>query len=603
MDKKIFKLDYNLIGAVLIALLFFIGASSYNFLTQRDGLVKWNSPDETANYFFTKRYASGEELAKFEPANILASDLVLPRSLRSDNGWLKPVSFLGIILIYGQIAALTSIALIPYLTPFFGALGIIIFYLLMKRLFSKRIALMSSFLLAVFPVYLYYSVRSMFHNVLFVVLSLAGFYFLSLTLDKYCSYKVKPKIISWKIPANVLWGWLAVFLSGAFFGLAVITRSSELLWLMPVWGLVLLFYGWRLGLSRILLFLAGLSLGLLPAFYYNQILYQAPFFGGYGEMNRSIIDISAAGAELVQKTAQSQFATYQEIFDKIFKNIFFFGFHPGQSLEMFRYYVLDMFPWLAYLSAFGLLSLITLNWPKPKKKYIIYVIVWAVLSAILILYYGSWRFSDNPNVGNHTIGNSYTRYWLPIYLMAIPLACLTIELALKIFFYIFRKKNGYRLLISGGAAIIVAIIAINSLNFLMFGSEEGLIYLYYNMQADRAIGQKVYNNTPAEAIIMTQYHDKVLFPERRVIMGVISEEPYYKYLAKLLKHYPVYYFNFDLKPAALQYLNAGKMAKYGMKIDLVKNVDKQFSLYKLSEATTTMPVINVKTKQIKNVKK
>lgn len=128
----------------------------------------------------------------------------------------------------------------------------------------------------------------------------------------------------------------------------------------------------------------------------------------------------------------------------------------------------------------------------------------------------------------------------------------------------------------------------------MFGSEEGVIYLYYNMQADRAIGQKVYDNTPAEAIIMTQYHDKVLFPERRVIMGVISEEPYYQYLAKLLKHYSVYYFNFDLKPAALQYLNDGKMAKYGMKIELIKNVDKQFSLYKISEATTTPIIKNVK---------
>lgn len=591
MDKKIFKFDYNLLGAILIALLFFIGASSYNFLTQRDGLVKWNSPDETANYYFAKRYATGAELAKFEPANVSGGDLVLPRSLRSDNGWLKPVSFLGIILIYGKIAALTSISVIPYLTPFFGALGIIIFYLLLKRLFSKRIALMSAFLLAVFPVYLYYSIRSMFHNVLFTVLTLTGFYFLSLALDKARSYKLRPKFISWKIPANVSWGWLLIFFSGVFFALAVITRTSELLWLLPIWAFILLFYGRRIGLSRILLFLAGLSLGLLPALYYNQILYQSPYFGGYGEMNRSISDISQAGAQLVQNTAKIQMFAYQEIFDKIFKNIFFFGFHPGQSLEMFRYYVIEMFPWLAYLSAFGLIALVTLNWPKPRKKYIIYVIIWAVLSAILILYYGSWRFSDNPNAGSHTIGNSYTRYWLPIYLMAIPLASLAIELALKIFFYIFRKKNGYRILISGGAAIIVFLIAINSLNFLMFGSEEGLFNLYYNMKVDRELGQKVFENTEDEAIVMTQYHDKVLFPERRVIMGTINEEPYYKFLATLLKNYPVYYFNFSLKPEGVKYLNDGKMAKYGMKIELVKRVNKQFSLYKISKAV----IINVKT--------
>lgn len=590
MDKKIIKFDYNILGAIVIALLFFVATSSFNFFTQKNNLVKWNSPDETANYFLAKRYATGEELAKFVPANIVANDLVRPRSLRSDNGWLKPVSFLGIILIYGEIAAWTSVAVIPYLTPFFGALGIIIFYLLLRRLFNKRIALMSAFLLAVFPVYFYYSVRSMFHNVLFTVLALTGFYFIVLALDKACSYEIKPKLISWKIPVNVLRGWLLIFLSGLFFGLAVITRSSELLWLLPVWGLIIIFYGRRVGISRFFLFLVGLVLGLLPALYYNQILYQSPFYGGYGEMNRSISDISQAGAQFVQKTAQINISAYREIFDKIFKNIFFFGFHPGQSLEMFRYYVIEMFPWLTYLAALGLLGLITLNWPKPRRKYLVYVLMWAILSAILILYYGSWRFSDNPNAGSHTIGNSYTRYWLPIYLMAIPLASLTIELALKIFFFFFRKKRIQRVLISGGAAIAVFFIAVSSINFLLFGSEEGLAYLYYNMKSDREIGQIVFNKTQQDAVIMTQYHDKVFFPERQVIMGVITEEPFYKYLDQLVKYYPVYYFNFSLKPEAVKYLNDGRLAKYGLKLELVKQANKKFSLYKISKNTQ----INVK---------
>lgn len=585
MDKKLFKLDYGLLGAIVIALLFFIGTSSYNFLTQRNGLVKWNSPDETGNYFFTKRYSLGSEIAKFEPANIAANDLVRPRSLRSDNGWLKPVSFLGIILIYGEIASITSVDIIPYLTPLFGALGIIVFYLLLKRLFSKRIALMAAFLLAVFPVYVYYSVRSMFHNILFTVLAMTGFYFLCVALDKKNSYHLsKPKFLSWKIPNNILIGWLMIFLGGVFSGLAAITRSSELLWLLPVWFIFLVLYGRRIGFSRLLLFLGGLLLGLLPALYYNQILYQSPFYGGYGEMNRSIADISHAGAQLVQQTAKINTSAYQQIFDKIFTNVFFFGFHPGQSLEMFRYYVLEMFPWLSYLAAGGLLVLAALNLPKPKRRYFAYVLIWAVLSAILILYYGSWRFSDNPNVGSHTIGNSYTRYWLPVYLMAIPLACLVIEMALKVFFYLFRKKNGYRLLISGCSAVIVFLIGVNWLNFVMFGSEEGIIYLYHNMNSDRAIGKIVLESTPPEAVIMTQYHDKVVFPERSVIMGIISEEPYYPYLSRLLKHYPVYYFNFHLKPEAVKYLNDGKMARHGMKMELVKKVDKQFSLYKLSEA-------------------
>jgi len=130
MNKKFFKTDFYLVAVALIALVFFVGTSSYNFVTQKDGTVKWNSPDETANYYFAKSYATDHTLSKFEPANVVAGDLVIPRSLRSDNGWIKPVSFLGIILIYGEIGSLTSPAVIPYLTPFFGALGIIFFYLL-----------------------------------------------------------------------------------------------------------------------------------------------------------------------------------------------------------------------------------------------------------------------------------------------------------------------------------------------------------------------------------------------------------------------------------------------------------------------------------------
>jgi hypothetical protein len=328
-----------------------------------------------------------------------------------------------------------------------------------------------------------------------------------------------------------------------------------------------------------------LLLGLLPALYYNQILYSSPLYGGYGEMNRSISDISAAGAELVNQ-ATHQIPAYQEIFDKVFKNVFFFGFHPGQSLEMFRYYVLDMFPYLAGLSALGLLGLITLNFPKPRRKYLVYVLVWASLSAILILYYGSWRFSDNPS-GNHTIGNSYTRYWLPIYLMAIPLAAVTIELVLKIFFYFFRKHHSYRILVSGSAAVVVFLMAINSLNFLVFGPEEGLINLYYNMQTDRAMGRLVIDNTSNEAIIMTQYHDKVFFPERRIIMGTITEEQYYPELYKLLKYYPVYYFNFSFTPAAVDYLNNGRLAKQNLKIELIKQTSAKFSLYKVSKVIKT----------------
>lgn len=583
MLRKRWKFDFNLLSAIIVALVFFAGASSYNFITQKDGTVKWNSPDETANYYFAKSFATSHTLSKFEPADVVANDLVIPRSLKSENGWLKPVSFLGIILIYGEIGSLTSPSVIPYLTPFFGALGIIFFYLLIKRLFNKRIALMSAILLAIFPVYLYYSVRSMFHNVLFLVLCIIGFYYLVRALDKKYSYISRPKFISWKIPGNVLGGWLFIFLAGLFIGLAVMTRASELLWLAPVLGIVILFYGRRIGLSRLLLFAGGVLLGLLPDFYFNQILYQSPFYGGYGEMNRSLVDISSAGSALVKSTMTAQLSAYQEIFTRIFKNIFFFGFHVGQSWEMFRHYVVDMFPWLTALAGLGTLGLFVLNFRKPKKKYIAYILIWVVLSVILVLYYGSWRFTDNPNTASFTIGNSYTRYWLPMYLMAIPLVALAIDLWFKLIFYIFRRHSSYKTLVASSSMVVVFFIAVYSLNFLAFGSEEGLVYLYYNTRVDEKLGQLVFAATPPNAIIVTRYHDKVLFPERKVMVGVMDEEKYYPFVASLVKYYPMYYFNFSYTPAAVEYLNNGRLGKYGLRMDLVENTGNRFALYKISK--------------------
>jgi len=175
----------NLVIVSLLALIFFFATSSFNYFTQDKNYTKWTSPDETANYFFSKRLSQTGDLAYFDPAAVLGDNLVMPRSLRSDSGWVKPVSFLGIILTYGTIGSWLGIAVIPFLTPFFAALGIIIFYLLVSRIFkNKRVGLISAFLLATFPVYVYYTVRSMFHNVLFIVYLLAGVYLLSLSARK-----------------------------------------------------------------------------------------------------------------------------------------------------------------------------------------------------------------------------------------------------------------------------------------------------------------------------------------------------------------------------------------------------------------------------------
>ena len=181
---KFIKKNLSIIIVILLAIVFFIGTSSFNYFAQNNDFIKFSSPDETSNYIFTKLYAQTNNLSIYEKYNLYAKDIIHPRSVRSDFGVLKPVSFLGIILIYGKIASLFSYKIIPYLTPFFAGIGIIFYFLLIKKIFNKKNALISAFILACFPVYIFYTARSMFHNVIFVVFLIIAIYFSFLMKEK-----------------------------------------------------------------------------------------------------------------------------------------------------------------------------------------------------------------------------------------------------------------------------------------------------------------------------------------------------------------------------------------------------------------------------------
>lgn len=579
----------------LLALIFFAATSSFNYFTQDDGYTKWTSPDETANYFFSKRLSETGELAYFDPAATLGDNLVMPRSLRSDFGWVKPVSFLGIILTYGSLGSWLGVGVIPFLTPFFAAIGIIIFYLFISRLFkNSRIGLLSAFLLATFPVYIYYTVRSMFHNVLFIVFLLIGVYLFSLALGEKNQTKIwaslKTKFFSFKFEERRVIQLALAFFAGIFIGWAIITRTSELIWLGPVFFIVWIFYARRLGVIKLILFLSGLALTFLPIAYWNTILYENSFRSGYNEMNRSLVELSAASGEVVKFTFQGQVDKYRSYFETVTHNVFYFGFNPTQSIEMFRHYVLEMFPVLVYLGALGLLLLIVQNIRHFQKKYLVYILVWGVLGSILVFYYGSWRFNDNPDPARFTIGNSYTRYWLPIYLLLLPLVALAIERLTRALLLINDKTPArVRKIFAGGLqALAILGIGFTGLMFVLFGSEEGLAYLYHTNLAERGNAQKIFALTDPEGIIITQYYDKFFFPERRIIIGRLPNDEILTATEKLLEKYPVYYYNFYLNDKDVQYLNERKFASYNLEMKLIKKTNAKFGLYQLNLKTNVV---------------
>ena len=594
-----FKSYINLIIVVLLATVFFGLTSSFQYLTQDPSYTKWSSPDETANYFFAKRYSDGQGIAMFDSAAVVGNGMIMPRSVRSDSGWLKPVSFLGIILMYGTIGSILGSVVIPYLTPFFAALGIIIFYLLIKKIFTDRIALISAFLLASFPVYVYYTIRSMFHNVLFIVLALLGVYLVIIAVGEKKPKSVEVPIVKWsrkfisfRLSFSAWFKMLAAFAGGLFAGLALITRLSEIIWLAPAAFIVWLFYAKRLGITKLILILCGLFLAVIPNAYFNQALYSAPIYGGYNEMNRSIDDLSKTGSAMIQSIGKTG-SNYGPYLETIYRNVFYFGFNPSQSIAMAKHYIPEMFPVLVALFIFGLVILFVQNIIKFKKQYLAYLLAFIFLSLTLIFYYGSWKFNDNPDPNRFTIGNSYTRYWLPIYLMMMPIASLAIVKVSSAFFFAGQevRQRWRKIAIGGLQAALVFLIISSSAIFVMYGSEEGIAYLYYNHISENENTQRVFALTEPNSVIITKYYDKFFFPDRRIIMGTIPNDELLIAVQRLVEFYPVYYYNFYLNEADVVYLNDRKLAPYKLRMSLIKKMNRNFGLYKLEAAPEIIEVI------------
>ncbi len=597
--KNLLKNNWQTLVIIFLAICFFTSISGYIFYIQRDNFVKWTSPDETANYVFAKLYGQAGDIRIFEKYNIYADEVIHPRSFRSDGGFLKPVSFLGIILIYGKIVEFTDFKVLPFLTPFFASLGIIFYYLLIKRIFGKNNAFLSTLLLIFFPVWIYYSARSMFHNVLFVSLLITGLYFLTV-----CGKKRKKKVKFFNFnPLKINWvSLLSATLAGIFIGLAIITRTSELLWMLPMLFILWIFNIRKIGLLKLALFLTFLFVAIMPVLFWNQILYSGPVNSGYPEMNESLKNITGAGNNLAKTAVLGKFSQVQEAVLKIRDEIFYFGFNPHQTMKMFYYYFIRMFSWIFYPALLGAFLLLQ-GIKKWERRHFAFFASYIVLSVILILYYGSWEFYDNPDKASHTIGNSYTRYWLPVYLGAFPLFVFFLFRFSKSLF--FKDETGEKIKVNiikkrwldffilqfprsiflkkSFEIIIVALVAFISISFVFYGSKEGLVYLATNQDYLKNQQQKVFSETESNSVIITQYHDKLFFPERKVIAGLLTDDNMNHIYSRLVDKLPVYYYNFTFPEKDFNYLNERKLKEFGFSINERKKINESFSLYKLEK--------------------
>ncbi len=503
------KYNNKIILLFILAGIFFFVYSFLSFFAV-NGNLRLNSPDETANYFFAKNFSETGKISYYDDQNLLVDNIIHARSMNSVDGYVLPTSFLGLILLYGFIAKFFGIWIIPFLTPFLAVVSILCFYFLISKIFNKQIALTSSMLLFFCPPLWYYSAKSMYHNAGFLSFAIIGASFLF--LNKKSSYKF--------------------LLSGIFIGLALSFRLSEALWIVPIITGSFVLYKNKIDFKKSILFFLGILLPIILVFYYNNQIYDNPLINGY-----------------ISNSPNSDNASLLVYFLKIITP---FGLNVKVLLENFFNYIVSIFWFLTVPAIFGVIIFLK---NKRNKIQNLFFFSYIFLTAWLIFYYGSWEIKDNISYSNVTIGNSYVRYWMPIYVFALPFMVLFLN---KV-----KAKN-----IFGRIAFFsfLGVYILSSVNLVMFHGEESIISVKNNLLKYSDVNKEIVDLTNDSDIIITRYYDKVFFPERRVIYMDKDDYSVFSKIVKIIDTNNIYYYNNQINKDDVDYINNRKIKDFQIMI-------------------------------------
>ncbi len=492
----------------------------------------FNSPDETANYFFISRYAENGSFVSSEPLNYFTSGALHPRSISWNGYSLVPQGFVGLPLFYGWLAKIFGLGAVIFFTPMLAVLGALAFYGIVKKIFGARVAVISYVLLLVFPSFWYYASRFLYPNVPFVALLLIAIW----------------SAVNGALHRDGAKRYLIIF--SISFAAALAIRPVEVLWILPLVSLC--FYFYRENFSWHKLFYSALMMSFLaiPVLANNLFLYGNIFGSGY--TLEAAVDTGAVQSAAPAVCKICAFSPYGLHWRAIAKNI---------NIIFIKY--------LWWLTASAVLGFLIAFFAKKKKEVDVYFAVAALLSAWLVIYYGSGVFTDNPN-GIITLGDSHFRYWLPIFIAIIPLTGLAAERI------IFRLRPFYKIIFGGAGLFLVLAFSIYT---VIFSQDDGLLAVKNNLEKNYAVKTAVMNIVGADGVIITGRQDKIFFPERRVMYAQKISDPRLFFNLKKLEN-KIFYI-YTIGPTAEEFYTMGNIARvYGFQLKRVAIFGKEV-LYKL----------------------
>lgn len=474
-----------------------------------DGL--WNSPDETANAFWAQQVASGGPLAVHDVVVGLGAGAIHPRSMGVFGDALVPGSFPGLFLLFGALKLMLKL---PFhvITPLFTALSGLLFGAVISRLFDRRVGFWAAVLFFTHPAFLYYGARGLFHNELcldLLVISAALF-----VLRPFNAWFGRSKAID-----DVLGGFV--------FAWAMVTRASEAVWAIPAFLAFLPLVKkdrWR----RVVNVLIGAA---LPAFIFlvvNASLYGSPFRTGYS-MPPSGHVATVSSPELSPQAPQGGMALP-------------FGFHPRSIAAHLWSYGLALFWWQSLMAAAGFVWWLA-RWRKAGVAQKTYVAAALMTAAWLAIFYGSWQVMDRFDPMSVTIGTSYVRYFLPVYLAALPFAALAltrVERALG--------KPWIALTAVVFGAILAARVSV-------YAGDESLNAVRLTLEGNLSKKQELLAAIPPEAVVMTERFDKLLVPDRLRIIPATDAAAFHAAATVAAYRLPIYWYGLAPTRAELDRLS------------------------------------------------
>ncbi|GEM_PF-437333 len=530
---------------ITLAILFFFLYSYLPFFSPRG---VYNSPDETANAYFSSVFREEGTLRVREPLESITNDRVRPRSITVHDGALVPESFHGLPVIYGVVSRMSSDAL-PFLTAIFAILAVFAWRHTMAKLFGHCTGEFAGLLLFFTPAWWYWTNRGLYHNVFFVALLIfAAYFFITKPLMSVIARWVAAKqsrelkiLMTQKIDS---------FLSGFFCGLALWVRTSEAVWILPLVFILWMLYRKNIRWSDVISFMIAACVALIPFFFINAALYGHPFATGYiiPEATSSTVQ----SMELVSKI--------ESLYRAISHVVFPFGIHLRTALMNFLNYFVAMPWWMTMVLA------TTLAWlgyqllrARMAKNEIMLVTIFLALTAYLAILYGSWVIHDSPDPRVVDISISYTRYWLPIFVLATGIGGYGIA-TLR------NRLHGWLMHIF--PALIILLLTLFSFHLVFFTKNNGLIAVSNRLVEYDAIRTDALHYIPQNAVVIVDRGDKIFFPARRV-MYPLRDEGTLATLGTLSLRAPLFYYGITMTDTDFMEQNK-KLELHGLRLDPVK---------------------------------